>query len=44
MAKQTLDYIEARHQDIVKLERDIGELKEMFIDMSLLIQDQVYIS
>lgn len=33
-------YIEARHNDIVQLERNIYELHQLFVDMSLLVQHQ----
>ena len=42
IAKKTLDDIEARHKEILKLERDIQMLNEMFLDMSILITEQVY--
>lgn len=40
-AKQSLADIEARHGDIMKLEKSIRELHEMFIDMAALVQTQV---
>ena len=40
-AKQTLADIEARHQDIVKLETSIRELHDMFMDMAMLVESQV---
>ena len=40
-AKQTLADIEARHADIVKLERSIQELHDMFMDMAMLVEQQV---
>ncbi|XP_065664569.1 syntaxin-1A-like [Hydra vulgaris] len=39
-AKQSLQEIEAEHNDIVKLENSIKELHEMFTDMALLVQSQ----
>jgi len=39
-AKQSLADIEARHGDIMKLEKSIRELHEMFIDMAALVQTQ----
>ncbi|XP_047142517.1 syntaxin-1A isoform X1 [Hydra vulgaris] len=39
-AKQSLREIEARHNDIIKLENSIKELHEMFTDMALLVQSQ----
>ncbi len=40
-AKQSLADIEARHGDIMKLEKSIKELHDMFIDMAALVQTQV---
>ncbi|CAF4250573.1 unnamed protein product [Rotaria sp. Silwood2] len=39
-AKQSLADIEARHGDIMKLEKNIRELRDMFIDMAALVQTQ----
>ncbi|XP_035218177.1 syntaxin-1A-like isoform X2 [Stegodyphus dumicola] len=39
-AKQTLADIEARHADIVKLEKSIRELHDMFLDMAVLVENQ----
>ncbi|XP_076364671.1 syntaxin-1A-like isoform X7 [Tachypleus tridentatus] len=39
-AKQTLEDIEARHADIIKLERSIKELHDMFMDMAMLVESQ----
>jgi hypothetical protein len=44
MAKQALADVEARHKDIMKLERDIIELQEMFVDFAAMIEDQVGVS
>ena len=40
-AKQTLAEIEARHNDIMKLETSIRELHDMFMDMAMLVESQV---
>ena len=40
-ARQTLADIEARHDDIIKLEASIKELYEMFMDMAMLVESQV---
>ena len=40
-AKQTLRDIEARHNDIIKLENSIRELHDMFMDMAMLVESQV---
>uniref|UniRef100_T1ITX9 Uncoordinated protein 64 n=1 Tax=Strigamia maritima TaxID=126957 RepID=T1ITX9_STRMM len=39
-AKQTLADIEARHADIMKLEKSIRELHDMFKDMAMLVENQ----
>lgn len=41
MARQALADVEARHHDILKLEKSIIELNEMFIDISEMIENQV---
>jgi syntaxin 1A len=40
MAKQTLADINARHKDILKLEKSILELHDMFMDMAMLVESQ----
>ncbi|EPB68360.1 Syntaxin [Ancylostoma ceylanicum] len=40
-AKQTLADIEARHNDIMKLESSIRELHDMFMDMAMLVESQL---
>jgi len=40
MAKQQLDDIQARHQDILKLENSIKELASMFIEIATLVESQ----
>lgn len=39
--KQSLKDIEARHEDIMKLESSIKELHDMFMDMAMLVESQV---
>ncbi|XP_022245585.1 syntaxin-like isoform X3 [Limulus polyphemus] len=39
-AKQTIEDIEARHADIIKLEKSIRELHDMFMDMAMLVESQ----
>jgi len=39
--KQALNDIEARHNDIIKLESSIRELHDMFMDMAMLVEEQV---
>eukprot|EP00117_Sycon_ciliatum_P010641 scpid92857/ scgid2654/ Syntaxin len=39
-AKQALGDIQARHNDIMKLENSIRELHEMFMDMAVLVEQQ----
>lgn len=43
-AKQSLKDIEARHNDIMKLEKSIKELHDMFMDMAMLVESQVCVS
>ena len=40
-AKQALADVEARHDDILKLESHISDLKEIFVDLALLVEAQV---
>ena len=40
-AKRTLEDIEARHADLLKLETSIKELHDMFMDMAMLVESQV---
>ena len=42
--KQALNDITARHNDIIKLETSIRELHDMFMDMALLVEQQVGLS
>jgi syntaxin 1A len=39
-ARQSLKDIEARHNDIIKLENSIRELHDMFMDMAMLVESQ----
>lgn len=39
-ARQALGDIEARHRDIINLEKSIQELHEMFVDMAMLVENQ----
>lgn len=38
--RQALGEVEARHQEILRLEADIRELHDMFYDMALLVEEQ----
>lgn len=38
--KQRLADIEARHADLIKLEKSIKELHDMFLDMAMLVENQ----
>ena len=40
-ARLSLDQIRARHDDILKIEKSIKELRDMFRDLALLVGDQV---
>eukprot|EP00039_Didymoeca_costata_P019743 m.338751 g.338751 ORF g.338751 m.338751 type:complete len:302 (-) comp18534_c0_seq1:90-995(-) len=39
-AEQALSDIKDRHEDILRLERSLKELHEMFLDMAILVRDQ----
>ena len=41
--KQALNDIHARHNDIIKLEKSIRDLHDMFLDMATLVEQQVQI-
>ena len=41
-SRQALTDIESRHAEILKLEQDIRELKDLFCDMALLVENQVF--
>jgi t-SNARE complex subunit (syntaxin) len=40
-AKQSLNQIEAHHRDILKLENSMKELHHMFLDLAVLVANQV---
>lgn len=42
--QQALDEIEARHKDIMRLESSIKELHDMFVDIAMLVENQVHLS
>ena len=44
ISKQALNEIEARHKDIVRLESSIKELHDMFVDIAMLVENQVVLS
>lgn len=39
--QQALNEIEARHKDIMRLESSIKELHDMFVDIAMLVENQV---
>merc|ERR1740117_44386 len=39
-ANQALSDIKDRHEDILRLERSLKELHDMFVDMALLVEEQ----
>lgn len=43
-AKKALEDVQARHQELLKLEKSIMELKTLFVEMALLVEQQVNIS
>lgn len=42
ISKQALSEIEARHKDIMRLESSIKELHDMFVDIAVLVENQVH--
>jgi syntaxin 1A len=42
-ARQALADIEARHEEIINLEKNIRELRDLFIEMASLVETQVYV-
>lgn len=43
ISKQALNEIEARHKDIMRLESSIKELHDMFVDIAMLVENQVHV-
>lgn len=41
ISKQALSEIEGRHKDILRLENSIKELHDMFVDIAMLVENQV---
>ena len=41
--KKTLEEVQIRHQELMKLEKSIMELKTLFVEMALLVEQQVRI-
>jgi t-SNARE complex subunit (syntaxin) len=39
-AKQTLDYLKEKHNDLLALEKSITELNQLFMDMAILVETQ----
>jgi len=39
-AQQALDYLQERHNDILDLEKAMGELHQLFLDMAILVEAQ----
>lgn len=39
--KRTLEEVQIRHQELIKLEKSIMELKTLFVEMALLVEQQV---
>ncbi|XP_042308533.1 syntaxin-3 isoform X5 [Sceloporus undulatus] len=42
ISKQALSEIEGRHKDIVRLESSIKELHDMFVDIAMLVENQMF--
>lgn len=43
ITRQALNEIESRHKDIIRLESSIKELHDMFMDMAMLVETQVWL-
>lgn len=41
ITQQAMNEIETRHNEIIKLENSIRELHDMFMDMAMLVENQV---
>lgn len=41
ITEQAMNEIETRHNEIIKLENSIRELHDMFMDMAMLVENQV---
>lgn len=39
--KKTLEEVQIRHEELLKLEKSILELKTVFVEMALLVEQQV---
>lgn len=39
--KKTLEEVQIRHQELIKLEKSIMELKTLFVEMALMVEQQV---
>ena len=42
ITQQAMNEIETRHTEIIKLEKGIRELHDMFMDMAMLVESQVH--
>lgn len=41
ISKEQMGEIEARHKDIMRLESSIKELHDMFVDIAMIVENQV---
>lgn len=41
ISRQAMSEIESRHRDIVRLESSLKELHDMFLDIAMLVENQV---
>jgi len=39
-AQESLNYIQSKHTEILKLEKSLEEVHQLFVDMSVLVQEQ----
>jgi t-SNARE complex subunit, syntaxin len=40
-ARKALEDVQIRHQELLKLEKSIQELRDLFVEMALLVEQQV---
>ncbi|XP_026687470.1 syntaxin-1A homolog, partial [Diaphorina citri] len=41
-ARKALEDVQIRHQELLKLEKSIQELRDLFVEMALLVEQQVF--
>lgn len=40
-ARKALEDVQARHQELVKIEKSLVELRDLFVEMAILVEQQV---